>query len=131
MGARIDSDTDSLPIDIMRGVPAHLKTRVDVWEVPGVDGYGAQTLGQGDAEFELMTVNYCADNTEANGVIASAEGMQGAMCLVHDDFGDDYDNVLVTHVDTNGSKKPMQWQDNANAVRVELHWRCVTTQAQS
>lgn len=114
-------------VDIIRGIPQALKTRVDVYEVPGLNGYGAQTLGTGDAEFDLVSVLYCINNAAANVHIRACEALQSTVLILVDDYGDGYGNVLVKHVDTNNAKMPLIWNGNTNAVRVSVKWQMVTS----
>ncbi len=109
---------------IMRGTPPTTKPRVDTWQVPGLDGYGAQLLGEGDSEFDLTTIFYAASDAAANSKIASCENLQGQLVNVITDFGDTYPNVLVVHMDP-AIKRPMIYQ-GSNAIRVEIHWKLLT-----
>jgi len=112
---------------IIRGLPASLKQRVDVWEVPGIDGYGAQTLGLGDARFGLTCIAYTASSGAANTLIGLVEAMQGTLQTLVDDWGDTYTSLLVEKVDTTGAKKSVVYNGNFNAVRVQLSVTCCST----
>ena len=113
--------------DIIRGLPAPLKTVVETWRVPGLDGYGAQRQGLGDAEFALSTVAYVADNAAANALIAAASALQGTVVDVLDNWATQYSHVLIAGVDASdpGAKKAVR-RNNAAAVRVEIRWKMVT-----
>lgn len=114
-------------VDIIRGLPQFLRPRVESWTVPGLDGEGAQTLGKGDAEFDLQTVNYPTNLAAADTFIAAAVSLQGTIVSVVDNYGNTFPNVLVKHVaaDGPGVKRPMIWK-GSNSARVELNWRMMT-----
>jgi len=52
------------------------------------------------------------------------ELLQGTIIGITSDWGDDYENVLAVHMDP-ATKKPCIYK-GANAVRVEIHWKCLT-----
>lgn len=109
---------------IMRGMPQQFKQTVETWRVPGLDGYGAQTLGQGDAEFELETVAYFFNNAAANATIDASEAMQGTVVNLVDDFGDEYDSALVTNVQVL-PKQPCIKNGITSAIRLTIRWKMV------
>ena len=116
--------------DILRGKPQLLKTRVHTWETPGIDGYGALLLGQGDSgPFDLVSITYQTSNNNADAVLDWADAQQGQLVTIVDDWGDNFAGVtfLVLHVDSINSKRPCIYLGNANAVRVEIHWQMVQT----
>ena len=116
---------DDLEFDIVRGLPAELKERVETWEVAGIDGVGAQVSGLGDSEFQITTIKYCASNAEANELIYDCELTQGTIVSITDDWGDLFPRCLVKHVGTDDAKKPCVYQENEDAVRVEIQWQFV------
>jgi len=79
---------------------ADLKERVDVWQVPGVSGYGSQLLGRGDAEIIFVGVKF-GTNAAVNTWKASIEALQGLSSLVTivDDWGDTHSSLVLTRVD--------------------------------
>src|SRR5579864_706975 len=116
-------------VDIMRGLPALLRLRTETWVVPGLDGYGAQTLGKGDAEFDLATILYVTGATpsdDANTHIAACLALQGTVISLTDDRNDVYTGILVVKVDTTNAKKPLYYK-GAKAVRAEISWKMVMT----
>ena len=117
----------TVDVDIIRSRPVGLKSRVEKWEIMGLDGYGSMILGNGDAEFKLMTITYLDSDADAESHIADCEGLQGSIITVTDNWGNDYDNVLIEHVDTNNSKFPVIYQGNAEAVRVVIFWDMCTS----
>lgn len=112
--------------DIIRGLPQLVKQRSDVWEVPGIDGYGVQTLGLGDAEFQLVGVAYVADGPTADRLIYACNALQGTVVDITDDWGVEYYGILVRHIDTTDGKKPC-YSFDGNTVRVEIHWTMIAT----
>ena len=129
-GMAANDSSFTLSFSILRGLPSLLKTRGETWEVPGLDGYGAQTLGQGDGEFDFTTITYEIDTTDADNDIQTAQGAQSKLVAITDDWGNSFSNVLITHVDANqpDTKMPIIWQGNPNAVRVTIRWRACKTQ---
>lgn len=123
----MSSTIGGITVDFIRGLPQRLKTRVETWQVPGLDGYGARTFAQGDSEFEIRTVSWLTDNDSADSLITSALALQGTLIdSITDDWGTVYSNVLVVHIEV-VNKTPMRWNNNANACRLELSWRCCST----
>ena len=91
---------------------------------PGLDGIGAQDLGKGDAEFDLVTVAYIGGVTPEDDAIVYATtcaALQGTVVTVDDNWGDRYIGILVVHVDQ-PIKRPMIWK-GAKGVRMEMRWR--------
>jgi hypothetical protein len=70
------------------------KQRLVLWQVPGIDGFGAQTMGLGDSEFQFVCVYY---GTPANvGAWARAiQAMQGQVVTVVNDWGTTYARCLL------------------------------------
>jgi len=118
-------------VDIIRKLAVDLKLRTEKFEVSGLDGYGAQTLGLGDSEFQLIVVKYCSsysdlasNNTAANTLIAALNAMEGTIISLVDNWGDTYNHVLVGAVESNEAKSPMIHLGN-NGVRVQVTFACV------
>lgn len=74
-----------------------LRERVETWQVPGVSGYGAQTLGRGDSPVRFQVVEY---DTLANleTWIGNVEAVQGTIVSVTDSSNVTFTSVLVTSV---------------------------------
>lgn len=106
------------------------KQRVDTWQVPGLDGYGAQLLGEGDSEFDVTAIVYCQASglTSADAIaeqlIVNMELLQGTIISIVSDWGDNYENVLAIHMDP-AVKQPCIYR-GAMAVRVAIRWKCLT-----
>ena len=80
------------------GPPKALKERITVWQLPGLDGYGAQRLGLGDAEFGFTAVLH---GTEAavDAWIAKIERLQSRIVSAFDDWLKTHTKLLVTRVE--------------------------------
>lgn len=115
----------TVTFDIIRGLTPAMKTRTETWEVPGIQGYGALRLGEGDAAFELVAVLYCADNATAQTQKGYIENLQGTVVDVTDDFGDTYNGIVVKHVDV--TKTPRIWNGHADARRLEARFQLCTS----
>lgn len=74
------------------------RPRGQVWQMPGVDGYGAQVLGEGDSDFRFVAVYYAASAALADAWIRSIEDLQYSVVSVTDDFALTYTNLLITRV---------------------------------
>jgi hypothetical protein len=117
----------TVTVNILIGLPPELRTRLEIWQTPGIDGYGAQQLGLGDSDFAMTTVAYCASNDDANTMLKNIAYMQGEVVDIVDNWGDSYLACLVKRVNTTapGTKRPVIYQGNASAVRVEVQWEMV------
>jgi hypothetical protein len=79
----------------VRGHAPRVKTRLELWRVPGLNGYGALVLGQNDSEFEFTAVCY----SSAMGVLdwkLQIEALQGQIVSIINDLGITYSNCLIT-----------------------------------
>ena len=119
------SSIGDIGVDMIKGLPVPTRYRVDTWQVPGLDGYGAQKLGSGDAEFDITVILYETDNANANADVYNLQQLQGELVTIVDDYGDTYNNVLVTKVDQ-AVKQPMIWDGHAAAVHVTIPLKCLT-----
>ena len=124
----MSSSIGTIATDIIHGLPQDTKMRVDVWEVPGINGYGAQQLGLADAEFALKSVKYIlsTDAVDPDTYVDNCNAAEGSIQTVTDDWGDPYPNILIKHVVC--QKSPCIYKGDAQAVRVEVDWSMVTMQ---
>lgn len=76
--------------DLIRGRASVLKEKCEVWESPGIDGYGAQKLGKCDAPFEFSVVWY--------GSKSYVEGQYVALCNAQGNLGEINDDWLSQHL---------------------------------
>jgi hypothetical protein len=83
--------------DFLHGVLPGLKARVQTWSVPGVNGYGAQLLGLGDSDFQLIAVRYGNLSTVGQWE-AAIEALQGAVVAISDEFGWHHPRCLIERV---------------------------------
>lgn len=83
--------------DMVKGNARGLKQRVEVWQLPGIDGYGAHKVGQGDAEFSFLGIKY---DTAANvqSWVAAIEALQGTVVSIVDDWGVTFTPCLIVSV---------------------------------
>lgn len=71
--------------------------RVEVYQVPGHDGYGALKLGLGDSAWSFRGV-LLDSLANVNTWVASLQALKGAVISVVDDFGTTHTNLLVREV---------------------------------
>jgi hypothetical protein len=81
----------------VRGDAPNPKQRVMLWQVPGIDGYGAQTMGKGETEFHFSAVLY--GTRSAVGSWATAiQDKQGKICVIVNDWGTTYSRCLICKI---------------------------------
>ncbi len=83
--------------NFLRGTQASPKTRLDVWQRPGIDGYGAIDLGKGDSKTEFILVAFGLYAATIGWGI-SIEDKQGAVVTVVNDWAESMANFLVEKV---------------------------------
>ena len=71
--------------DLLKGELPTLKPEVRTWRVPGIDGYGAHLLGDGDGEFSLLAVLFDSAGNVATW-LSTLEAMQGTVVTIVDTF---------------------------------------------
>jgi hypothetical protein len=81
----------------LRGTPPAQKQRVELWEVPGVDGYGAQLTGRGDAPFRLQAV-LLSNASGCRTWGAALMALQGQVVSLTNDLGFTASGCLITRV---------------------------------
>jgi len=91
------SDIGGVSCDLLSGPAPALRERVEVWQVPGIDGYGAQTLGKGDAQYSFAAVRF-GTSAEVDAWYASVQALQGSVLTVVDDWGTSHTSILLTRV---------------------------------
>lgn len=65
------------------------RERSEVWQVPGIDGYGLALLGKGESETQLRAVLY-SSNAGLNVWYASIQLLQGTIGEITVDTGESY-----------------------------------------
>lgn len=83
--------------DFVRGDLRAVKERVEIWQVPGLDGYGAQKMGLGDSDF-LFTAVLHDSVANVTSWITNLAVLQGAVVSIVDDWGVTFTNCLITRV---------------------------------
>jgi len=83
---------------LVKGGVRNKKLRTEVWQTPGVDGYGAMLLGLGDSQFAFTAVAYAAYSLDIIAWVQSIEALQGQVITVVDDWEVVYERLLVTQV---------------------------------
>jgi len=74
-----------------------LRERSEKWHTTGIDGYGIQLLGKGDAEFAVRAVLV----SNAAGIAlwaASLQAIQGTLVSIIDDYGVTHTNCYLEKV---------------------------------
>jgi hypothetical protein len=87
----------SVSCTFVRGHAPAVKQRLELWTVPGINGYGALALGANDSEFEFTAVLYSDDAGLLEWKL-SIEAQQGQIISVVNDLGITYANCLVTKI---------------------------------
>ncbi len=83
--------------NMVKGEAPAKKERLRVWQVPGIDGYGAHADGLGDSAFVFLGVKYglrAAIETWSTAI----EALQGSVVSIVNDWGTTYTNCLIQHV---------------------------------
>ncbi len=83
--------------DIIRARTTALKTTTQVFVEPGQDGYGVHLLGQGDAAFVFILIEY-GTPAAVDTWIALIEAKQGQQGTVTDDWPVSHLNMFVRAV---------------------------------
>jgi len=81
----------------VKGIAPAQKMRLDIWQVPGISGYGAQQLGGGDSGCGFRCIQVAA-SAVLDAWEASIEALQGAIVNVVNDRGKTYTGFLVSKV---------------------------------
>lgn len=87
----------SIPCTFVRGTAPVPKERLDVYQVAGVDGYGAQLLGLGDSPFRFLAVLY-GTPAVVEAWAASVQSLQGSVVTIINDWGKVYTGCLLVRV---------------------------------
>jgi len=83
--------------DLLSGEPPALKQRSEIWNVPGIDGYGVQVLGTGDAPFALRAV-YFGTIAAVSAWAVALQALQGTVATVVNDAGVIYTRCFLASV---------------------------------
>ena len=109
----------SVTCQFCRGVAPGLAKRTRLFSTPGVDGHGAQTLGQGAAPFlfrcQLTDTDGNIDTWQSN-----MEGTQGTIVTIENDIGDQYTNCFIQDIKVAKSKKAVLVASGATQYTLNL-----------
>lgn len=83
--------------DLVQGRAAALKQSVEIWEIPGQNGFGAMTQGQKESEYQFTLVKF-ESLANVNTWVGQIEALQATAVTIIDDFADTYSNMLVARV---------------------------------
>jgi len=81
----------------VRGNAAAQKNRVQTFQRPGIDGYGAVVLGLGNSRSRFQLVLYDSD-ANIRTWLTTVEGYQGTVVEITNDDGEQVPNLLVERV---------------------------------
>jgi len=80
--------------DILRGNFRPLVERLDIYNTPGVNGYGVQKLGKKDSPFIFKAIKYGSEATVET-FATNIAALQGQICTFEDDWGQVRVRMLV------------------------------------
>jgi hypothetical protein len=78
----------------VKGFCPAAKMRLEVWTVPGLDGYGAAVMGRNDAPFQVLAILY----SNILGIDlwrTQLESLQGHIVTIVNDQGVSFPNCLI------------------------------------
>ena len=81
----------------VKGVASDPTERVVIYQVPGIDGVGAQLLGLGDAAFRFQAVLY-GTAAALTTWIASMQALKGTLVTIVDDWAISHTNCLIVRL---------------------------------
>jgi hypothetical protein len=85
---------NGIPCTFVKGEAPVAKQRTVTWELPGIDGYGAQLLGLGDTDFQFVLVLY-STIVSVNAWSCSVQALQGQIVTVINDWGNVFARCLI------------------------------------
>jgi hypothetical protein len=112
--------------DMMHGgPPADTTLELDIWRVPGMDGYGVQTLGLGNGEATITTIAFIDNIDDAITFVLGCADLGGTIQTIIDDWNTTFANVLIVSVDQANCYQPCIYQ-GSDQVRVQLVWKVLS-----
>lgn len=78
-------------------IPSVLRMRSEVWQIPGLSGYGIFQYGYGDSEFMVTGILYSND-AGIDIWAAAMYAIQGTIVSIVDDHGDTYGSCYLQKV---------------------------------
>lgn len=91
------SSVGGTSVTFLRGSVGGLRQRVELWQVPGLNGYGALRLGTGQADFSFRAIHFGSLATLVS-LLSTIEGKQGTSVTLVDDRGTSHTSCLITSV---------------------------------
>lgn len=121
--------------DTMEARVPGLTPRVEVWEVLGLDGYGAQVSGLGNGQFQIVTKAFFTgagdgNDADADSHLDACRDLVGTVVTVVNQFGRAYENILIVRRDDSSGengKYACCMDGDARARRVQVMFDCVVT----
>lgn len=94
------TEIGSVSCDFLKGYSDSLKQAIQTWNVPGLDGVGAQKIGRHAGRFQFRAIKF---DTLANveSWAFNLEALQGQVVTAEDDRGIEYSGLLVQEVVVN------------------------------
>ena len=91
------SDSFSVTCNMNKGGGTEKSERIETWQVPGVDGYGAQRMGLGDTDFAFRAIQF---DTTANLVTwyANLRACKSSLVTITDDRNIVWVNLILEEV---------------------------------
>jgi len=85
----------AISCQFVRGHVPRWRTRVETWQVPGINGHGAKKSGKGKGAFRLVA-EATGTNAEIDVWIAAIEDLVGTIVTITNDWGDSFLYCLIT-----------------------------------
>jgi hypothetical protein len=87
----------TVPCSFVKGSISGVKMRLRVWQIAGINGYGAKRLGLGGGEFRIRAIYY-GTNLATDAWLTLIHALQGTVVEIVDDFGGIYSSRLVQQI---------------------------------
>lgn len=92
------SSINGIASDIMKGLPRYNTMRIERWQIPGVDGFGAMSMGFGNGQSTLQFIKF-GSNAVVEAWATLMETLPGSQPVsIVDDYGDNHVGFLVVGV---------------------------------
>ena len=73
--------------------------RVQIWEVPGYDGFGALIMGKSGALFAFTVIKF-GTGAQVQTWIDAVEAKKGSLVTIEDDWGTEHTGCLIRRMGT-------------------------------
>lgn len=111
------ADIGGVECTFVKGAAREPTERVVTYQVPGIDGVGAQLLGLGDSAFRFRAILY-GTKEELNTWMASINAKKEELVVIVDDWGDSYDKCLIVRVSP--PRKTATYPEDSDKHRCEI-----------